>query len=213
MSYSAFTVSEKRGSVDRDQLKRVAVAREQLVFLLQLASSGELAAIRAYLGHRHSVEGLERVEIGKIIRDEVRHRHCLLEMLGSLGAAPDPFRETKMERVGRAISIFCHVGGWFLPMYGAARLEAQNIKEYELAARLAHAAELNHFIPRFLEMAEVEWDHENYFRRKAMQRRPWRAMPKWPIPGPRAQIKSAFEEFRRGGTLPVPIVRAPLLVR
>ena len=57
MSYSALTVSEKRGSVDRDQLKRVTVALEQLVFLLQLAYSGELAAIRAYLGHRHSVEG------------------------------------------------------------------------------------------------------------------------------------------------------------
>src|SRR5262244_1519236 len=209
MGVSVLTASEKRSSVDRDQLKRIALAREQLVFLLQLAYSGELAATRAYLGHRHSVEGLERAEIGKIVRDEIRHRYCLLEMMGSLGAAPDAFRERKMERVGRSIALFCHVGGWFLPMYGAARLEAQNIKEYELAARLAHAAELNHLVQPFLEMAEVEWDHENYFRHKAMRRWLWRLMPKWPIPGPRSQIRSSFEEFRRAGTLPVPIVRAP----
>ena len=210
---SVLTISQKPGSVDRDRSKRAAFAREQLVFLLQLAYSGELAATRAYLGHRHSVRGSERAEIGKIVRDEVRHRHCLLEMLGSLGAAPIDFRERKMERVGRAIALFCHFGGWFLPKNGAARLEAQNIKEYELAARLAHAAGLDHFIGPFLEMAEVEWDHENYFRRKAMQVWLWRLMPKWPIPGPRSQIRSSFEEFRRTGTAAVPIVRAPLVVR
>ena len=98
-------------------------------------------------------------------------------------------------------------------MYGAARLEAQNIKEYELAARLAHAAELEHFIGPFLEMAEVEWDHESYFRHKAMQVWLWRLMPKWRIPGPRSQIRSSFEEFRRAGTVAVPIVKAPLVVR
>jgi len=209
----ALTISESRGTVDQDHLKRAAFAREQLIFLIQLAYSGELAATRAYLGHRHAVQGLERAEIGKIIRDEIRHRHCLLEMLGSFGAAPIAFRERKMDRVGRAIALFCQVGGWFLPMYGAARLESQNIKEYELAARLSHAAGLSHFVESFLEMAEVEWDHENYFRRKAMQVRLWRLMPKWPIPGPRSQIRSSFEQFRRAGTSAVPVVRAPLVVR
>jgi hypothetical protein len=120
------------------------------------------------LGHRHSLtDRVERAELWAIICDEVRHRTCLLDMLSELGTVPDPARERKMERVGRAISRFCQVGGWFFPMYGAGRLESQNIREYELAARLAHVAELRRFVAPFLEMAEVEWDHERYFKSKA----------------------------------------------
>jgi hypothetical protein len=45
-----------------------------------------------------------------------------------------------MTAVGRTIAFICHVSGWFVPMWGAGRLEAQNIVEYEHAARLAHLA-------------------------------------------------------------------------
>ncbi|HZH04063.1 MAG TPA: ferritin-like domain-containing protein [Myxococcaceae bacterium] len=80
------------------------MAREQLVFLLQLAYSGELAAARAYLGHRHSVRDASvRAEIGKITRDEVRHRHCIRGMLRAVGASPVPARERKMNAVGRVV--------------------------------------------------------------------------------------------------------------
>jgi hypothetical protein len=193
---------------------RSRFAREQLTFLLQLAYSGELAATRAYLGHRHSLRSvLERADLGKIIRDEVRHRHCLLDMLTGLGAAPDPARDRKMDRVGRFISAFCQVGGWFFPMYGAARLEAQNIHEYELAARLAHVVPLRELVDPILEMAEVEWDHELYFRTQAMGHGLWRLMPKWPPPPPRAEIRGSFQNFERLKTWPVPRVHPPWLVR
>ncbi len=193
--------------------ERAAYAREQLVFLLQLAYSGELAATLAYIGHRHSLTSpAERAEVGRIARDEIRHRHCLLKMLAGLGAAADPLRERKMRTVGKAISAFCQVGGWFFPMYGAARLEAQNIKEYELAARLARAAGFPELVEPLLEMAEVEWDHELYFRSKAMQRVLWRLMPKWPLPPPRADIRRSFLlEAEREWT--VPRVEPPRLVR
>src|SRR5215210_7185728 len=100
-----------------------------------------------------------------------------------------------MNSVGTVISLFCQVGGWFFPMYGAARLEAQNIKEYELAARLAQMAQMPHLCEPLLEMAEVEWDHELYFRSKAEQHVLWRLMPRWPLPPPRAEIQASFEEF------------------
>ncbi len=46
-------------------------ARSQLKFLLQLAYSGELAATRAYLGHRYSLkDAVERAEVGKIAREK-----------------------------------------------------------------------------------------------------------------------------------------------
>jgi rubrerythrin len=193
---------------------RVGFARQQLSFLLQLAYSGELAAIRAYLGHRRSLrDRAERGELWKIIRDEGRHRHCLLGQLGELGIAPDPARERKMERVGRTISTFCLVGGWFFPMYGAGRLEAQNIREYETAARLALVAELRHFVDSLLDMAEVEWDHERYFRAMAGSHPGWRLVPKWPAPPPRDAIRDSFRAFERSAERPISVVRAPLLGR
>src|SRR5260370_33228898 len=70
-----------------DEAARVVVAREQFAFLLQLAYSGELAATRAYLGHRPSLKSrLERAEIGKIIHDEISQRRALLRMHAELGS-------------------------------------------------------------------------------------------------------------------------------
>ncbi len=211
-----FTPSTRRAARQPPELPALGghFPRAQLTFLLQLAYSGELAATRAYLGHRWSLqEATERAELGKIIRDEVRHRHCLLDQLAELGSRPVPFRERKMERVGRAISTFCQVGGWFFPMYGAARLEAQNIREYEAAARLALAARFHHFIDPLLDMAEVEWDHELYFRTKASSHPFWRFVPKWPVPPGRERIRTSFEEYERARDRPVQLVRAPWLVR
>ena len=193
---------------------RAPFAREQLTFLLQLAYSGELAATRAYLGHHRSLrDPPERAELATIVRDEIRHRHCVLDQLGELGASPLPERERKMARVGMAISRFCLVGGWFFPMYGAGRLESQNIREYEAAARFALEAGLPHFVDPLLEMAEVEWDHEHYFRTKAASHALWRLVPHWPAPPPRAAIRGTFTEFERARERPLHVVRAPWLVR
>ncbi|MFN0063229.1 MAG: ferritin-like domain-containing protein [Myxococcaceae bacterium] len=192
---------------------RRLLAVDRLTLLLQLAYSGELAATRAYLGHRHSVRrAAERREIGTIVRDEIEHRHCILGMLEALGSGPNPARERKMARVGRSISTFCQVGGWFFPMYGAARLEAQNIREYALAARLAVVARRHPFVDPLLQMAEVEWDHELYFREKAASHWLWTVMPKWPLPPPREDIRASFKVFD-AVTWVVPVVQVPWLVR
>src|SRR5262252_8830018 len=89
---------------------RAASARAHLIFLLQLAYSGELGAARAYAGHAHSLrDPADRSELRKILRDEIRHRRCLRRMLAALGSAPDERRESKMDMVGKSISLFCHV--------------------------------------------------------------------------------------------------------
>ena len=119
----------------------LVVARGELVAALRLAYSGEAGAAYAYLGHRKSLSSARHAEdralILKIMKDEVRHRVVLRAMLKALGATPEPYRERKMKRIGKTIACFCQIGGWFLPMYGAARLERDNIVEYEIAAQLA----------------------------------------------------------------------------
>ncbi|MCP3915874.1 MAG: hypothetical protein GY711_09980 [bacterium] len=127
-------------------------------------------------------------------------------MLAELGAAPDERRERKMNRVGRTISCLCQLGGWFLPMYGAARLELDNIVEYEIAARLALLAECE-----LLTLGEVEWDHELWLREQASTHWAWKVMPRWKPPVPRASIRERYEAFAKD---PRPIVcRRSLLTR
>jgi hypothetical protein len=204
-------VAGERAQATQD---RAAFARVQLTFLLQLAYSGELAATRAYLGHHHSLrDRQERAQLTKIIRDELRHRRCLLGHLRELGAETLPARERKMDLVGRFIAAFCQVGGWFFPMYGAGRLESQNIREYEVAARLALVAGLPHFVDPLLEMAEVEWDHERFFRGKASRHALWSLVPVWPAPPPREAIRASFAAFAASPDRPLEAVRAPWLVR
>jgi|SRR2546428_1002023 len=192
---------------------RASAARAQLVFLLQLAYSGELGAARAYAGHSASLRNrAERAQLRTILRDEIRHRRCLRRMIAELGSAPDRRREAKMDRVGRSISLFCRVGGWFFPMYGAGRLESQNIREYEHAARLAAVAGCERYVEELLVMAEVEWDHERFFREKASSHPLWRVMPHWTVPPPRASIRESFAAFL-AGERPIEPVVAPWLVR
>ena len=125
-------------------------------------------------------------------------------MLEEVGRRPDPWAERKLHIVGRSIALFCFVGGRYLPVYGAARLEADNIVEYELLARLAWHAEMHHWIDDFLRLAEVEWDHEQVLRTWSQGHFLWKVSPKWPLPPPRAHIRDSFEKWTRE---PTPIER------
>lgn len=197
---------------DADALR----ARRELVRLLQLAYSGELGAIRAYLGHRAALrDRAERADLGRITREEIRHRHEVGAMLAELGSAPDPRREWKLNLVGKSIAVFCAVGGWFLPMYGAGKLERDNVWEYEHAARLAHVAGLERWVEPLLAMAEVEHDHERWFRAKASSHPLWRVFPHflWPPLGAREEIRSSFAAFVAGGTREVLAVVPAWIVR
>jgi len=83
-------------------------ARSELGRLLQLAYSGELGAIYAYLGHRRSLRNFsERLELRRILEDEIRHRRQLLRMLGALQLTSDAYRERKLTFIGRAIGLLC----------------------------------------------------------------------------------------------------------
>lgn len=168
-------------------------ARQNLINLLQLAYSAELAAALAYRGHWHSVSGeAERDCIREIEREELHHRRQVGQMLVKLGARPRRTKEIKAVIIGRALAVFCHLGGWLAPMYGAGRLESRNVREYEMAARYARSCGSNDLIESLLTMAEVEWEHEWYFRARVESHRWARRLPMWRPPPPKETIRASF---------------------
>ena len=173
--------------------------RDKLIALLQLAHSGELAAAYAYRGHWHSVTNAdERDSIRRIEEDEWRHRKLVGEMLARLGAEPNRRREVRATIIGRTLGLLCHVSGWLLPMYGAGKLESRNVKEYETAARYARDCGCINLIDCLLEMAEVEWDHESYFRSRVLSHRLGRRLSLWPQPPPKETIRRSYERDSGG---------------
>lgn len=167
--------------------------RSDLIALLQLAYSGERAAGYAYRGHWHSVsDPEERSRIAAIEREEWHHRSLVGDMLRTLGSGPDRRREVRALVIGRTLQFLCHFTGWLLPMYGAGKLESRNIREYETAARLAQACGRDEFVECLLVMAEVEWEHEHYFRSKVESHWIGHRLKSWAKPPAKGTIRSSF---------------------
>ncbi|HEX8130494.1 MAG TPA: demethoxyubiquinone hydroxylase family protein [Pyrinomonadaceae bacterium] len=166
---------------------------DELIKILRLAYSGELAAAYAYRGHWHSVKDeATRTRIREIEEEEWHHRRLVGRMLEQLGAKPSRARERRAVVIGRALGAMCHVAGWFLPMYGAGKLESRNINEYETAARHASRSGRAEFVDCLLAMAEVEWEHEKYFRACVANHRLGAWVPPWPRPAPKESIRAAY---------------------
>lgn len=170
-----------------------SLAQDRLAALLRLAYSGERAAALAYRGHWRSLfDASDRDRIRVIEEEEWHHRRILLDMLGELKVAPSRSREARAAFIGRSLGCLCHVSGWLAPMYGAGKLESRNIREYEVAARLAWTAGRREWVDRLLTFAEVEWEHEAFFRDRVRAHRFGRRLRLWPMPPPKESIRSTF---------------------
>lgn len=169
--------------------------RTALVRILQGAASGELAAIHAYRGHAISVrDAKDKRRLHEIEADESHHRELVIGLLAVLGARPRPLRDALFFCIGKTIAFLCLLGGWFIPMYGAGKLERSNIEEYEHAARYALLADHPEMIDCILEMAEVEWEHERFFRERIAGHRLLSVFPMWSTPPPKETIRAPFAQ-------------------
>ena len=169
-------------------------SRDSLIAVLQLAYSGERAAGYAYRGHWRSVSDPdERARIRQIEDEEWHHRQLVGDMLRRLGAAPNRLRELRALLIGRTLGLLCHVSGWYLPMYAAGRLESRNVAEYEAAARHALGSGHGELLDCLLAMAEVEWEHERYFRAKVADHRWTRRLGLWSAPPPKETIRARYQ--------------------
>jgi rubrerythrin len=170
-----------------------------LIALLQLAYSAEQAAAYAYRGHWRSVSDAdERVRIKQIEDEEWHHRELVGQMLTSLNATSIRQREVRSLIIGRALGLLCHLVGWLAPMYGAGRLESRNIREYEAAARYARECGRGDLTDCLLMMAEVEWEHEYYFRSRILLHLLGSRLPLWPPPAPKERIRDSFMSEANG---------------
>lgn len=167
-----------------------SVAQARLVRLLQAAHAGERAAAFAYAGHWRSVrQPADRVRIREIEAEEWDHRRRVGRMLAALGAAPAAARERRMAIIGRVVAVLCFLSGRFVPMYGAGRIERRNVHEYVDAATFARRAGHVELVDELLDMAQVEWDHERYFRGQVTGRWQLRLLPLWPELGTRDSLR------------------------
>lgn len=172
-------------------------AREHLICLLQKAYSGELAAALAYRGHWKSVvDEADRSRIRQIEEEEWNHREMVGEMLSALGSRPRMIRDIRAFLVGRMLGFLCAVAGSFAPLYAAGRLESRNIVEYENAAQFACESGHPEFLECLLKMAEVEWEHEYYFRAKVLEHQMPRFLRLWPAPPPKQAIRKLYSGLR-----------------
>jgi rubrerythrin len=167
--------------------------RRGLIHVLQLAYSGERAAAYAYRGHWRAASAPdEATRIRQIEDEEWHHRQLVGDLLRRLGARPNSLRELRALLIGRTLGLLCHLAGWYLPMYAAGRLESRNVREYETAARHALGCGRGEFLDCLLAMAEVEWEHERYFREKVADH-PWtRRIGLWPAPPPKETIRAPY---------------------
>ncbi len=173
--------------------RAVAEARADLVRTLQNAYSGELGAILAYRGHWKSVsDPAEKARIHQIEVEEICHRERVGEMLIELAEAPQSRKDQAMGLIGSILGRLCRWSGWFAPMYGAGLLESRNIREYEEAAQYALGAGHIEFLDDLLTMAEVEWEHEKFFREKCRSHFLYHWFPKWGIPPALDTIRKPF---------------------
>ena len=167
------------------------VALHGPIRLLQLAPAGERAAAFAYAGHWRSVRRpADRERIRTIKAEECGHRRGVHQMLLDLGGGPAPLREARMVVIGRVVSVLCFVSGPFVPMYGAGRIERRNVHAYVDAAALPRAAGHPELVHDLLHMAEVEWDHEAYFRAQVAGHPLLRLLALWTPLGPRAALRA-----------------------
>lgn len=177
-------------------MSRMSDPRTRLIHVLRSACSGELAAGHAYRGHWKSLPATapERERVRVIEAEEWHHRELVRGLLTELGSGPSRKREVIFWCIGKTIAFLCRIGGWFIPMYGAGRLESSNIREYEDAAKFADEAGLTGMIDCLLTMAEVEWEHEKFFRGQIEGHWMLRIFPLWPAPPPKETIRAPQNE-------------------
>jgi rubrerythrin len=139
---------------------------KKLIRQLKFAHAAEIAAYHAYEGHWRSVSNqAEQDYIKGIALDELKHIYTLEKMLEGLQAKPSPILDRAGKYVGELLGLACFYSGWRLPMWVAGVMEKIGTASYKDIADTAIDNERYIMATSLLEMAKVEYEHEQYFER------------------------------------------------
>lgn len=139
---------------------------KKLIRQLKFAHAAEIAAYHAYEGHWRSVSNQAEQDYIKTIQlDELKHIYVLEKMLDGLQAKPNRFLDWCGKIVGETIGLACFYSGWRLPMWVAGVMEKIGTASYKDIA--LEAAEQGRYLmaASLMEMAKVEWEHDQYFEK------------------------------------------------
>ena len=135
-----------------------------LVDLLQRAYSAEMAAAFAYVGHAASLKDpAAKAAVNQIEIDEWNHRKHVLAIMQKYEVPVSRYYEGRFYIIGKAISLSCHVIGWFMPYYFAGRLESGNVCEYFIMMHYFQSLGITDHNAILYEMGMKEKEHEVYF--------------------------------------------------
>lgn len=138
---------------------------QKLIKMLQHANAAEYGAYHAYVGHRDSVRSVyDKAQLDLIMQEEMIHIKTTSLMLQDLGAEPSPWRILFFTIVGKTLGKLCHYTGYKLPMWGAGVIEKMGRNGYRKIALEANRLGQPRMRQVLIEMAEVEEEHEQYFK-------------------------------------------------
>lgn len=137
-----------------------------MIFAMKWAHASEIAARYAYEGHLRSLRNeAQRHQMQLIIQDEVRHVGVIQALLWSMDSRPSSVLDFLGLLVGKTIGTACSFTGWTAPMRVAGWMERIGHSSYEKLARTALMQGRPYVMRVFLEMAETERQHEEWFER------------------------------------------------
>lgn len=139
---------------------------KKLIRQLKFAHAAEIAAYHAYEGHWRSVSNsAEQKYIQSIQLDELKHIYTIEKMLEGLQQKPNPLLDKAGKVVGELIGFACYYTGWRLPMWVAGVMEKIGTASYKDIAMTAIDNERYLMASVLMEMAKVEFQHEQYFEK------------------------------------------------
>jgi hypothetical protein len=135
-----------------------------LIDLLQRAYSAEMAAAFAYVGHASSLKDpAAKAAVNQIELDEWNHRKHVLGLMRRYEVPVSRYYEARFYIIGKAISLSCHIIGWFMPYFFAGKLESGNVCEYFIMMQYFRSLGITNHDAILYEMGMKEKEHEIYF--------------------------------------------------
>jgi demethoxyubiquinone hydroxylase (CLK1/Coq7/Cat5 family) len=141
---------------------------KKLIRMLRCAHSSELGAFHAYEGHIRSLScPIERDKLRNIQNDEWMHVLALRRMLDQFNATPNRFLDLIFTLIGKTAAKISRITGRYLPMKGAALIEAIGFNAYREIASEASKCGNRLLVDELLQMALNEYMHEEYLEGRA----------------------------------------------